>query len=160
MAKPSRNTIILGGLAVVAALGWLTWNRLQPAGLPTGFTSANGRIEATEVDIAALTGGRIAAINAAEGDLVKAGDVLVQMDVVQLNAQKRQSDARPDRERARREDRRRREDAEHAQERPQHRREPGHELRFGEGEHAVDAGRAARAPSAESTHLRRSCTRR
>ena len=38
MAKPSRNTIILGGLAVVAALGWLTWNRLQPAGLPTGFT--------------------------------------------------------------------------------------------------------------------------
>ena len=65
MAKPSRNTIILGGLAVVAALGWLTWNRLQPAGLPTGFTSANGRIEATEVDIAALTGGRIAAINAA-----------------------------------------------------------------------------------------------
>ena len=88
MAKPSRNTIILGGLAVVAALGWLTWNRLQPAGLPTGFTSANGRIEATEVDIAALTGGRIAAINAAEGDLVKAGDVLVQ-----LNAQKRQSEA-------------------------------------------------------------------
>ena len=59
MAKPGRNTIILGGLAVVAVLGWLAWDRLQPAGLPAGFASANGRIEATEVDIAALTGGRM-----------------------------------------------------------------------------------------------------
>lgn len=58
MAKPGRNTIILGGLAVVAVLGWLAWDRLQPAGLPAGFASANGRIEATEVDIAALTGGQ------------------------------------------------------------------------------------------------------
>ena len=93
MAKPGRNTIILGGLAVVAVLGWLAWDRLQPAGLPAGFASANGRIEATEVDIAALTGGRIAEITAAEGDMVSAGDVLVQMDVVQLNAQKRQAEA-------------------------------------------------------------------
>ena len=92
MAKPGRNTIILGGLAVVAVLGWLAWDRLQP-GLPAGFASANGRIEATEVDIAALTGGRIAEIPAAEGDMVSAGDVLVQMDVVQLNAQKRQAEA-------------------------------------------------------------------
>ena len=54
---------------------------------------ANGRIEATEIDIAALTGGRIADIAAAEGQVVNAGDVLVQMDVVQLNAQKRQAEA-------------------------------------------------------------------
>ena len=91
MAK--RNGIILAGLAAAAALGWLAWDRLQPAGLPAGFASANGRIEATEIDIAALTGGRIAEITAAEGDLVKAGDLLVQMDVVQLNAQKRQAEA-------------------------------------------------------------------
>ncbi len=93
MAKPNRKTVILGGLVVVAALGWMAWNRFQPSGIPAGFASANGRIEATEVDIAALTGGRIAKISAAEGDLVKAGDVLVQMDVVQLNAQKRQAEA-------------------------------------------------------------------
>lgn len=93
MEKPGRNIIILGGLTVVAALGWLAWDRLQPADLPAGLASANGRIEATEVDIAALTGGRIAEITAAEGDLVSAGDVLVQMDVVQLNAQKRQAEA-------------------------------------------------------------------
>lgn len=54
---------------------------------------ANGRIEATEIDIAALTGGSIADIAAAEGQVVNAGDVLVQMDVVQLNAQKRQAEA-------------------------------------------------------------------
>lgn len=93
MAKPNKNTIILGGVAVVAVIGWLAWGRLQPAALPAGFASANGRIEATEVDIAALTGGRIAQITVTEGDLVSTGDVLVQMDVVQLNAQKRQAEA-------------------------------------------------------------------
>jgi HlyD family secretion protein len=54
---------------------------------------ANGRIEATEIDIAALTGGRVAEITAAEGDFVSAGDILVQMDILQLEAQKRQAEA-------------------------------------------------------------------
>ena len=76
-----------------AALGYLGWSQNQPAGLPAGIAASNGRIEATEIDVSALTGGRIAEITAAEGDFVKAGDVLVQMDVVQLNAQKRQAEA-------------------------------------------------------------------
>lgn len=82
-------------LIVIAAvaLGFYGWKQLQPAGLPDGFAAGNGRIEATEIDVAALTGGRIARIFPAEGDFVKLGDVLVQMDVVQLNAQKRQAEA-------------------------------------------------------------------
>lgn len=93
MAKAGRKVIVFGALMVAGAIGYGIWTWLQPEGLPAGFASANGRIEATEVDIAALTGGRISQITAAEGDLVKLGDVLVQMDVVQLNAQKRQAEA-------------------------------------------------------------------
>lgn len=90
----SRAKKFLPLIAVaVVALGYYGWTRLQPAGLPAGFASGNGRIEATEIDISALTGGKIAKIFPAEGDFVHVGDVLVQMDVVQLNAQKRQAEA-------------------------------------------------------------------
>lgn len=80
-------------LLLVLAGGYYLWSRAQTSDLPDGFASGNGRIEATEVDISALTGGRIAEITAAEGDFVKTGDLLVQMDVVQMNAQKRQAEA-------------------------------------------------------------------
>lgn len=79
---------------LVAALAvYFGWTQMQAPGLPDGFAVANGRIEATEIDIAALTPGRIAEITAAEGDFVRKGDVLVQMDVVQLTAQHRQAEA-------------------------------------------------------------------
>ncbi len=94
MMKMSSRPLILIVLAILAAYGaYYAWNRMQTPALPEGIAAGNGRIEATEIDIAALTGGRIASIRPAEGDFVKAGDVLVQMDVVQLNAQKRQAEA-------------------------------------------------------------------
>lgn len=80
-------------LVVAAVAAYFAWTKLDTPALPEGIVGANGRIEATEIDIAALTGGRIADIAAAEGRVVNAGDVLVQMDVVQLNAQKRQAEA-------------------------------------------------------------------
>ena len=81
-------------IVLAAALaGYYGWRTVQTPDLPQGIASGNGRIEATEIDVAALTGGRIAKITATEGEFVKAGDVLVQMDVVQLNAQKRQAEA-------------------------------------------------------------------
>jgi HlyD family secretion protein len=92
--KQRNGTFLLLGLAVlVAAAGFLAWNRLSNAALPAGIASGNGRIEATEIDIAALSGGRIAEITVDEGDSVSRGQVLVRMDVVQLNAQKRQAEA-------------------------------------------------------------------
>lgn len=80
-------------LVVAAVAAYFAWTKLDTPALPEGIVGANGRIEATEIDIAALTGGSIADIAAAEGQVVNAGDVLVQMDVVQLNAQKRQAEA-------------------------------------------------------------------
>lgn len=93
MVKKSRKTLAFGALVVVALAAGGLWYKLKPASLPEGIAAANGRIEATEIDIAAKIGGRIAKIDPMEGDFVKAGDVLVQMDVVQLNAQKRQAEA-------------------------------------------------------------------
>lgn len=90
-AKFRKSVPVVAIIALLAA--YFGWTQLQPAGLPEGFAAANGRIEATEIDIAALTPGRIAAITATEGDFVTRGDVLVQMDTVQLNAQRRQAEA-------------------------------------------------------------------
>ncbi len=93
MQKSKSNLVVLVLMAIAVVGGYTAWSKLRSPALPNGIVSANGRIEATEIDIAALTGGRIADITAAEGDFVKAGAVLVQMDVVQLNAQKRQAEA-------------------------------------------------------------------
>ena len=85
----NRKTIIrvIALIAVIAA-GWGAWTLLQPKGLPDGFVSGNGRIEAVEIDVSAKSPGRIAEILANEGDLVKQGQVLVHMDVSVLAAQK------------------------------------------------------------------------
>lgn len=54
--------------------------------LPAGFVQGNGRIEAEEVEIAPTIAGRVEHVMAAEGSLVAAGDVLVEMDIDELSA--------------------------------------------------------------------------
>ncbi|ALG90437.1 MULTISPECIES: HlyD family secretion protein [Actibacterium] len=83
----------LAAAAVLVIGGYFAWSKLGQSALPAGIAAGNGRIEATEIDISALAAGRISEIMVKEGDFVEAGDVLVQMDVVQLNAQKRQAEA-------------------------------------------------------------------
>ncbi|OFV46501.1 HlyD family secretion protein [Klebsiella sp. HMSC09D12] len=74
------------GLAVVIAAA--VWWMLRPPGVPAGFASSNGRIEATEVDIATKTAGRIDTILVKEGQFVRQGDVLARMDTRVLNEQR------------------------------------------------------------------------
>ena len=93
MMQTSRKFVLAGALAAVALGAYLAWNRLASPALPAGIAMGNGRIEATETDIAALSGGRVAQIAVSEGDSVSKGDVLVRMDTVQLEAQKRQAEA-------------------------------------------------------------------
>ncbi|HBO81361.1 MAG TPA: hemolysin D, partial [Cupriavidus sp.] len=45
-------------LAVVAG-GWYAWDRLRDNGPGEGFARGNGRIEATEVDVATKLAGRV-----------------------------------------------------------------------------------------------------
>ncbi|KUJ92332.1 MAG: secretion protein HlyD family protein, partial [Pseudomonas sp. 63_8] len=46
----SRQAVLLA--AAVAVLAATAWWQLRPNGLGEGFASGNGRIEATEVDVA------------------------------------------------------------------------------------------------------------
>ncbi|MGB1263593.1 MAG: HlyD family secretion protein [Cognaticolwellia sp.] len=73
-------------VTIVVAIGWYVWQQ-NNAGLPEGFASGNGRIEATQIDIATKVAGRIADIRVNEGLLVQAGDVLAVMDTRELAAQ-------------------------------------------------------------------------
>ena len=82
--------LIAAGLALLVAAAW--W-QLRPQGLGEGFASGNGRIEATEVDVATKLAGRIAAIEVDEGDFVQPGQVLAQMDTQVLEAQLAQARA-------------------------------------------------------------------
>src|SRR5215475_12913944 len=80
-------------VAVLAAGGYFAWQTLGRSSLPPGIASGNGRIEAVEIDIATKPPGRIRDILVREGDFVSAGQVLAQMDTVQLEAQYRQAQA-------------------------------------------------------------------
>lgn len=73
-------------LGVALALAF-TWYGRDRGGLPAGFASGNGRIEATEVDIATRLPGRIREILVKEADFVEAGQVLVRMDTQALEAE-------------------------------------------------------------------------
>jgi HlyD family secretion protein len=80
-------------VAVVAGGAFLAWQFLRPEELPDGFASGNGRIEATEIDVATKTSGRVAEILVREGDFVRAGEVLARMDTAVLEAQRREAEA-------------------------------------------------------------------
>ncbi len=88
-----RLLLRLAVVAAVAVAGYYGWRSLQPAPLPPGFASGNGRIEGTEIDVATKTAGRIREILVNEGDFITAGQVLARMDTAVLDAQLREAKA-------------------------------------------------------------------
>lgn len=94
MSKPIKKTLIATVIvAAIAGAAWLGWDWLNQRGTPDGLLASNGRIEATEVDVAAKFGGRVMQILADEGDLVQAGQVLAHMQIDSLQAQLREAQA-------------------------------------------------------------------
>ncbi|AOK32304.1 hemolysin D [Burkholderia singularis] len=87
--KPSHRTLMLGAAVTLAAAltGYYAWSRWHDDGSHAGFASGNGRIEATEVDVATKLPGRIEALLVDEGDYVQAGQPLARMDIRVLQAQ-------------------------------------------------------------------------
>ncbi len=90
-----RWPLLVVAVALVAA-GFYAWREVGRDELSPDLARGNGRIEATEVDIATKIPGRIREILANEGDFVRAGDVLARMDTTQLEAQRRQAQAQLD----------------------------------------------------------------
>ena len=81
-------------IALVATAAYLAWNATRDQGPGEGFVHGNGRIEATEIDVATKLPGRLAEVLALEGAFVKAGDVLARMDMASLQAQRAEAVAR------------------------------------------------------------------
>ena len=77
---------IAGFLILLVSGGFIWWKGSQVAPLPSGFAAGNGRIEATEVDVATKTPGRVESVLVKEGDMVEAGQVLARMDAAVLRA--------------------------------------------------------------------------
>jgi HlyD family secretion protein len=92
--KWSRLLIILAIIVLAVGAGFYIWQKLHPQNV--GFASGNGRIEATDIDIAAKLAGRIEKISVGEGDFVRAGQVLVQMQTDTLEAQLNEARAQRD----------------------------------------------------------------
>ncbi|CAM3825298.1 HlyD family secretion protein [Castellaniella denitrificans] len=78
----------------VAAGAYGIWRGAQDQGPGPGFMQGNGRIEATEIDIATKLPGRVDQILVNEGDFVKAGQVLAIMNLDSLQAQLDEARAR------------------------------------------------------------------
>lgn len=98
--------LVLAALLLAAAAGWVLLaggdlralpetlrGLLGNDGLPAGFALGNGRIEATEVDVATKLPGRLLEVRVREGDRVAAGEVVAVLDTEALEAQQRQAEA-------------------------------------------------------------------
>ena len=82
-----RQVLIWGAVALVIGGAFRASQRPNPQAFPPSIASGNGRLEATDTDIATKTGGRVLQVLVREGDNVKAGQTLVIMDTAVLEAE-------------------------------------------------------------------------
>lgn len=87
----AKSLLVLAVLAVAA--GVALWLRSRPAELPPGIVFGNGRLEATEVDVATKLAGRLLSLDPREGDWVEAGRIVARLDGADLTAQLRAAEA-------------------------------------------------------------------
>lgn len=99
----TRNPKIIALIAVVviavAGIGVYAWRQHVAGRLPAGIVSTNGRIEATQIEIATKQAGRVVEILPHEGDMVEAGSIVAILDRVEITAQLRQTQAEAQRAR-------------------------------------------------------------
>lgn len=92
MKKASKWWFVVAALTLTAA-AYAIWWWSQPTELDGDFASGNGRIEATEIDIASKMAGRVAEIYVDEGDMIQQGQVVARIDTAALEAQLAQASA-------------------------------------------------------------------
>ncbi|MDN7736629.1 MULTISPECIES: HlyD family secretion protein [Burkholderia] len=94
LATRTTRLIAAAAMLVAAAAGYHAWTRLHKDGPGDAFASGNGRVEATEIDVATKLAGRVDSIYVDEGDFVKAGQPLARMQLTVLEAQLDEARAR------------------------------------------------------------------
>ncbi len=82
-----RRLFIFVLIVLIGVAGFVYWQRNSASALPSGITSGNGRLEATELDVATKIAGRLTTILAREGDDVTKGQIVANLDVEDLKAQ-------------------------------------------------------------------------
>lgn len=91
-----RTLVIIALIAALAGAGgagaWYLASRSRA--VPPGFAYGNGRIEATQVDVATKAAGRVLDVLVEEGDFVRQGEVVAHMDVADTAAALRTAEAR------------------------------------------------------------------
>ena len=86
-ALSNKRVLIPVVIGTLVLLGWYAWSEHANQGPGDGFIVGNGRIEATEIDIATKLPGRVNEVLVSEGDFVSSGQVLARMQVDTLTAQ-------------------------------------------------------------------------
>ncbi len=84
--KPRFNPRWLLPIGALLTAGYFGWQYFAPKPAAR-FISVSGRIEADETDIAAKTGGRVAAILVREGDQITAGQAVAKIEDLEVDEQ-------------------------------------------------------------------------
>ena len=90
-AKTIIITLIVIIVGAAALASWWFYGRVVP--LPDGLIQANGRIEGDQYMVAGKAPGRIMELGAREGDSVKKGQIMAQLDDSQVSARVTQTKA-------------------------------------------------------------------
>jgi HlyD family secretion protein len=92
-SKFKKWLLVALAITVVVAMAAIpVWHKFfGDSGPGPGFVNGNGRIEATEIDVAAKLAGRIDEILVDEGEFVDKGQTLVRMNADVLNAQREEA---------------------------------------------------------------------
>ena len=88
-----RIIVIVAFVILVGVLCFHIFFNKDNNAVPQGFVKANGRLEATEVDIATKLSGRLSELLVKEGDFVDKNQIVAKMDTTTLEAQLRQAEA-------------------------------------------------------------------
>ncbi|MGA2554331.1 MAG: HlyD family efflux transporter periplasmic adaptor subunit [Smithella sp.] len=88
-----KSAAILVLVLLAGALVFYLYTNKDKNAIPKGFVMGNGRLEATEVDVAAKLAGRLTEVLAKEGDLCKKNQIVARIDTSTLQAQLKQAEA-------------------------------------------------------------------
>ena len=82
-----RKVLLAVLLAAAAGGGWWLYQQQESTALPDFVFHSNGRLELNRLDVASLYPGRVERVLVAEGDAVKANEVLVELSSTQSSGQ-------------------------------------------------------------------------
>ena len=82
-----RKVLLAVLLAAAASGGWWLYQQQESTALPDFVFHSNGRLELNRLDVASLYPGRVERVLVAEGDAVKANEVLVELSSAQSSGQ-------------------------------------------------------------------------